>query len=106
MVSSPYGDRDDLRRRTMREIISSITSKGQVTIPREVREELGVGTRDKIAFVIDDGEVRIKPVQFTLESVIGSVPALDRPVSDDFETEIEEAFEEEMERKMRRWGLT
>src|SRR2546428_9014789 len=37
----------------MKEIISSITSKGQVTIPVEVRRHLGIAAHDKIAFVID-----------------------------------------------------
>jgi AbrB family looped-hinge helix DNA binding protein len=44
----------------MKEIISTITSKGQVTIPVEVRRYLGVTTNDKIAFVIDpEGVVRL-----------------------------------------------
>lgn len=43
----------------MQEIVSTITSKGQVTIPAAVRRHLGVGTNDKITFVIEDtGEVR------------------------------------------------
>lgn len=37
----------------MKEIISTVTSKGQVTIPAEVREYLGIKTNDKIVFVID-----------------------------------------------------
>ncbi len=37
----------------MKEIISTVTSKGQVTIPAEVRKYLGIKTNDKIAFVID-----------------------------------------------------
>ena len=38
----------------MKEIVSTITSKGQVTIPAEVRRRLGVGTGAKITFVIDE----------------------------------------------------
>jgi antitoxin PrlF len=88
----------------MKEIISTITSKGQVTIPREVRKELGVGSRDKIAFIIDDGDVHIRPVQFpTLESVFGSVPPLGRPTTADLDAEIEDAIEEALAEKMERW---
>lgn len=88
----------------MKEIISTITSKGQVTIPSEVRKELGVGTRDKIAFVLDDGGVRIRPVKFpTLESVFGSVPHLGRPTTADLDAEIEDAMEEAIARKLERW---
>jgi antitoxin PrlF len=38
----------------MKEIISTITSKGQVTIPAEVRRHLGVAQGDKLSFVIPD----------------------------------------------------
>jgi antitoxin PrlF len=88
----------------MKEIISTITSKGQVTIPSEVRKELGVGTRDKIAFVIENGDVRLRPIKYpTLESVFGSVPALGRPTTDDLDAEIEEAIEDAVAQKMERW---
>ncbi len=40
---------------------STITSKGQTTIPKAVRERLGVGYGDEIDFVIQpDGSVLIK----------------------------------------------
>jgi AbrB family looped-hinge helix DNA binding protein len=90
----------------MKEIISTITSKGQVTIPSEVRKELGVGTSDKIAFILDDGDVRIRPVKFpTLESVFGSVPSLGRPTTADLDAEIEGAIEEAVAQKMERWRV-
>lgn len=34
---------------------ATITTKGQITIPKAVREQLGVGPGDKIAFVPEDG---------------------------------------------------
>ena len=44
----------------MQEIVSTITSKGQITIPAVVRRHLGVGQRDKIAFILEeDGAVRL-----------------------------------------------
>ncbi|MCC7352828.1 MAG: type II toxin-antitoxin system PrlF family antitoxin [Anaerolineae bacterium] len=43
----------------MKEVFSTITSKGQVTIPVEVRRLLGVEPHDKIAFVLDEGGVRL-----------------------------------------------
>ena len=33
---------------------ATITSKGQITIPREVREALGVGTGDRVEFVAEE----------------------------------------------------
>ena len=33
---------------------ATITSKGQITIPKEVREALGVGTGDRVEFVAEE----------------------------------------------------
>ena len=44
-------------------IESSITSKGQTTLPKVVRETLGIETGDRIRYVIYDDEVRILPVR-------------------------------------------
>ncbi|MGH2347651.1 MAG: AbrB/MazE/SpoVT family DNA-binding domain-containing protein, partial [Chloroflexota bacterium] len=57
----------------MRQITTTITQRGQVTIPAEVRRRLGVGPRDKVAFTIDDDGVHLLPAPFTLESAFGSV---------------------------------
>ena len=67
----------------MQEIISTITSKGQVTIPAEVRRRLGVGEHDKIAFVIEDnGEVRLSVPEYpTIESLRGVAGSLAQPLS-------------------------
>lgn len=35
---------------------ATITSKGQVTLPKEIRERLGVRTGSKLRFAIEDGE--------------------------------------------------
>ena len=42
---------------------SAITSKGQTTLPKSVREALGVRAGDRIRYVILDNEVRILPVR-------------------------------------------
>lgn len=67
----------------MREILSTVTSKGQVTIPVEIRQYLGIDTSDKIAFVIDDdGSVRIKIPRYpTISSLRGAAGSLKRPLS-------------------------
>ena len=43
-------------------IESAITSKGQTTLPKVVREALGVQAGDRVRYVIFDDEVRILPV--------------------------------------------
>jgi AbrB family looped-hinge helix DNA binding protein len=67
----------------MKEIVSTITSKGQVTIPVEVRRHLRLGTNDKIAFVInDEGRVEVKPPRYaSVESLRGAAGTLKRPLS-------------------------
>ena len=89
----------------MKEIVSTITSKGQVTIPAEVRRHLGIGTRDRVAFVIGEaGEVGLRPVRYSLAAVRGVVPPLPGRETVDFEDQIEEAMEEEAARIVREMG--
>ncbi len=46
-------------------INAKITSKGQVTIPREIRERLGVQDGDRIRFEIENGAVVLYPQRDT-----------------------------------------
>ena len=63
----------------MREIVSTVTERGQVTIPAEVRRRLGIKPRDKVTFAIDETGVRLMPTKFTLETAFGSVRPLSWP---------------------------
>ncbi len=38
---------------------STVTSKGQTTLPRDVRAALGLSPGDRVRYVILDGEVRL-----------------------------------------------
>ena len=42
---------------------SSVTKKGQTTLPKFVREFLGLRAGDKVRYIITDGGVRIMPVR-------------------------------------------
>ena len=42
---------------------SSVTKKGQITLPTPVRDTLGVQAGDRVRYVVLDGEVRILPVR-------------------------------------------
>ncbi|TAK33884.1 MAG: hypothetical protein EPO21_11730 [Chloroflexota bacterium] len=83
----------------MRQIITTITQRGQVTIPAEVRRLLNLKPRGKVAFEIDDQQVRLQPVTFTLESAYGSVTPRKRP--EDFERLIRDAMDEHAEEVVR-----
>ncbi len=67
----------------MKEAISTLTTKGRVTIPAEVRRHLGLKPRDKIAFVIEDeGEVRLKAPRYSnVASLRGAAGSLPKPIS-------------------------
>jgi len=88
----------------VKELVATISSKGQATIPVEVRQRLGVGASDKIAFVLtDEGTVELRPARFTLESVLGSITALPHE-SDDLDREIAEAGKIAIADKVRHAG--
>ncbi len=38
---------------------AKVMAKGQVTIPKDVREVLGVASGDRISFIVENGTVRI-----------------------------------------------
>lgn len=64
----------------MTEISATITSKGQITIPAEVRRHLHVDVSDQVIFVIKpDGEVQIKvpkyPKPRSMAGVAATLPA-------------------------------
>jgi antitoxin PrlF len=40
-----------------------ITSKGQITVPRDVRRALGVQAGDRLLFEQDDGHIRVRAVR-------------------------------------------
>ena len=44
-------------------VTSPISSKGQITIPREVRDRLGVAAGDRVAFIFEDDRTVIRPVR-------------------------------------------
>lgn len=40
---------------------SSMSSKGQVTIPQEIRVRLGLRAGDRVEFVVEDGRTILRP---------------------------------------------
>ena len=57
----------------MKEILMTVTSKGQVTIPAEVRRHLGIKKNQRIALVIEsNGEVKWKVPRYPdIDSIVG-----------------------------------
>ena len=79
----------------MKNHVATISSKGQVTIPKEIRRELGVSAPDKVLFSTNaDGEIVLRPVRFTVSALRGIVPAIPGRDPGDFEEMIQEAMDE------------
>ena len=54
---------------------ATITSKGQVTIPKDVRTRLGIGAGDRVEFVeIQDGVFQIVAVTQDVQALTGIAP--------------------------------
>lgn len=51
---------------------AKVTSKGQITIPKKIREKLNISPGDKINFVEEnDGEIKIYPQKKSIERLKG-----------------------------------
>ena len=61
---------------------ATITSKGQITIPKDVRATLGLEPGDKVSFLIDDdGIVSFVPMKNDITSLKGIIAQPRNPVS-------------------------
>jgi len=56
---------------------SSVSPKGQVTIPIKIREQFGIRTRDRVEFMVVDRKIVMVPMQAKLHEAYGSIPRLD-----------------------------
>ena len=64
------------------ELVSTLTSKGQVTIPIQIRRLLGLKPKAKIAFLQKKDGVHIAVPRYTLDTIKGAVPALSQKYSE------------------------
>jgi len=53
-------------------MITTVTQKGQVTIPISIRKNLGIKPGNKVVFSQENGEARIK-LTMSIDSLMGSV---------------------------------
>lgn len=59
--------------------VATLTTKGQVTIPKDVRDALGVGPGDKVDFVrMEDGNFAVLPASQSVKKLKG---ILKKPVT-------------------------
>jgi antitoxin PrlF len=78
----------------MKELLTVVTRKGQITLPAEIRKSLGIKEGDKVAVSLGDPEtspVVLRPVRSVAEMTFGAVSPRKRP--EDFR-ELRRQFEE------------
>ena len=67
---------------------STVTSKGQVTIPKEVRRELGIRQGSRVVFAVKNGKAEVRVVHrapSVIESGFGMLRARGRRLPADFD---------------------
>jgi antitoxin PrlF len=74
----------------MQEFETTVTEKGQVTIPQEIRRIMGLHPRDKVRFEVEGGVVKISRASSKLLQWFGSVTPRNKP--EDFQ-KVREEFE-------------
>ena len=47
----------------MKKNSSTISSKGQVTVPQEIRNRIGLSAGDRVEFVVENGQTIIRPLR-------------------------------------------
>jgi AbrB family looped-hinge helix DNA binding protein len=71
---------------------SKITSRGQTTIPKRIREQLQLEPGDRVLFLERDGEIVLQPVTKTIREFRGSIQS--REKTEDFQKVREEVKRE------------
>jgi AbrB family looped-hinge helix DNA binding protein len=64
----------------MKEMLSSVSPKGQVTLPIEIRRKLGLKPKDKVAFSLEGRAVKLTPAS-PLDESYQAIPPLKPPRS-------------------------
>ncbi|MEM9096496.1 MAG: AbrB/MazE/SpoVT family DNA-binding domain-containing protein [Pseudomonadota bacterium] len=61
---------------------ATLTSKGQLTLPKDVRLALGVGPGDRVDFVqMEDGNFAVLAATHSVKTLKGLIPKPKEPVS-------------------------
>jgi AbrB family looped-hinge helix DNA binding protein len=56
----------------IRRYSSSVSPKGQITLPIEIRRELDIDPRDRVDIQLVDGQIRVIPRRYTVRSAAGA----------------------------------
>ena len=76
---------------------ATMTSKGQLTVPKAIRDKLRLKPGDRIEFLLDDNGARITPVKASVTELKGMLP---KPASPVTLAEMDEAIVKASRRKL------
>lgn len=62
---------------------SKVTSKGQITIPHNIRQNLSLNAGSRVEFIVHDTNIILVPVNSTLSHLQGLLPKPDRSLTID-----------------------
>ena len=74
----------------MRTAIGRVSARGQVTIPRRIRDEIGIQPGDDLWISVEDSKVVLRRVDLSIRAGYGSIPGIGRPITGDEIDEIAE----------------
>jgi AbrB family looped-hinge helix DNA binding protein len=80
--------------------LATLTSKGQITIPKTVRNSLKIKSGDKVEFIVTENrEALIRPITMNVDDVFGKLHSNKRkPVSIE---KMDEAIKKRMRREFK-----
>jgi len=88
----------------MKEVLTVVTRKGQVTVPAEVRKALDLRHGDRVAFVLpekESGQVAIRKVGSVIEQTAGAVtPRYPAPTAEQLRDIAADAIVQEVVERM------
>ena len=86
-------------------IFGSVTSKGQTTIPKEIRDRLGLEAGTRIEWSIEDGKATLRPRTIRAVDLAGILhrPGMKPLTIEEMDEAIMDAVAEDDERIMRDW---
>jgi len=59
-----------------------MTSKGQITVPKDIRQKLHLKPGDRVRFIVeDDGRIRLLPAKRDISELFGMLPKPKRAYS-------------------------
>lgn len=73
--------------------LSTLTSKGQTTIPAVIRKELRLNSGDKLHFIVEGDHMLVIPAKRSIKDLKGIIPTPSKALSlDEMEKAIQAGF--------------